>query len=96
MSFTNQIEVKENHDRHCSFSEIDKVILQAFANEPFSFLSDLARHAYLSKTIIRLCPTGSLGFTIRYLRWVPHRLSNAQKANKKDLSKQLFGLLENQ
>jgi hypothetical protein len=79
ISFTNPIEVEENQDRRSSFSENDEVILEAFANEPFSFLPDLARHAYLSKTIIRLYPKGSLGFTIRYLLWVPYRYQTLKK-----------------
>jgi hypothetical protein len=92
-SFTDTIEVKVNQDRPSSFSEIDETILKALDDGPFSSLHDLARHTSLSKTIIHRHLTGSYGLTIRHLRWVPHRLSNAQEENRYDLSAQLLGLI---
>jgi hypothetical protein len=37
-----------------------------------------------------------LGFQVRHLRWVLHRLSNAQKSNRAELSRTFLSLLTTQ
>jgi hypothetical protein len=65
-SFTDPIEMQENQDRYSSFYEIDKAILKALVDEPFSSLRDLSMHTYPFKTIIHryLTPSFVLPFGI--------------------------------
>ena len=76
--------------------EVDEAILKALADEPFSSVRELARHTCLSRTTVHRHLTCSLGFTVRHLRWVPHRLSDSQKTMRVTLSTELLRLLEQQ
>jgi hypothetical protein len=73
---------------------VDIAILGALADRPFSSVRELSRLTYLSRTTIHRHLTESLCFAIRYLRWIPHRLSDQQKAIRVNLSRELLRVLE--
>jgi hypothetical protein len=89
-------EMEEGEGEVSPVCEVDEVILKALADEPFSSVRELARHTCLSRTTVHRHLTCSLGFTVRHLRWVPHRLSDKQKTIRVTLSTELLRLLEQQ
>jgi hypothetical protein len=77
-------------------AEVDETILKALADEPFSSVRELEWHTCLSRTAVHRHLTRSLGFTVRHIRWVPHRLSDDQKRMRVSVSSELLRLLEQQ
>jgi hypothetical protein len=80
-------EDNEIQDQDTPIEEVDDAILQALADEPFSLVRKLACHTCLSRMMVHRYLTISSGFTIRYLRWVLHLLSDDQKRSRIDLSR---------
>jgi AraC-like DNA-binding protein len=93
LSFRGKTEEKEICDHDQPLDEVDEAILKAFADESFSSVRELSRHTCLSRTTVHRNFTCSLGFTVRHLRWVPHRLSPGQKAKRVSLSREGFRCL---
>jgi hypothetical protein len=54
----------------------------------------LSQLTHLSSTIVYRRLIQSLGFVARHLQWVPHALSDAQKGERVNLSRQLLRMLE--
>ena len=73
---------------------VDVAILGALSDRPFSSVRQLSRLTYLSRTTVHRHLTESLCFTVRYLRWILHRLSDQQKAIRVNLSRELLRVLE--
>jgi hypothetical protein len=63
-------------------NEPDEAILLALSKEPFASVRQLARRTHLHLSMVYDHHTHKLGFTVRYLRWVPHLLSEAVKHNR--------------
>jgi hypothetical protein len=61
---------------------IDKAILLAVAEESFSSFRRIASKTLTSRTAVYPHLVGSLGMTVKYLRWVPHRLSPQQNGSR--------------
>jgi hypothetical protein len=80
VAFTGQI---REHD-HC-----DQTILLASDEQPFASIRQLAQLSHLLRTTVHWCLTQSLRFQVRHLRWVPRRLSDVQKLNWVELSREL-------
>jgi hypothetical protein len=93
LSFPGKTEEDEIGDHGQPLDEVDEVILKTFADEPFSSVRELARHTCLSRTSVHRHLTCSLGFTVRHLRWIPHRLSPGQKAERVALSREFLSML---
>jgi hypothetical protein len=74
----------------------DEAILLALTEQPFASIRQLSRLTHLSRTTVYRRLTQSLGFHVRHLRWVPHRLSDAQKSNRVELSQRLLSMLTTQ
>jgi hypothetical protein len=66
--------------------DYDQPILLAVDEQPFGSIRQLARFTHLPRTTVDWCLTRLLGFQVRHLQWVPHRLSDAQKSNRVELS----------
>jgi hypothetical protein len=72
-------EASNAHDRK-PIEDADEANLSALNDSPFASVRQLSRPTHLHPMIVYHCLTQSTGFTARHLRWVPHALSDAQKA----------------
>jgi histone-lysine N-methyltransferase SETMAR len=95
------------HDAHCSplhqttlsvdvprsLDDSDQAILSALDENPFASVRQLSRLTHIPPTTVYRRLTQSLGFTARHLRWVPHALSQLQKAQRVELSRELLRTL---
>jgi hypothetical protein len=72
----------------------DQAILAALEDSLFVLVRQLSRLTHLPSTTVYHRLTQSLGFVARYLRWVPHALSDAQNGERVNLSGQLLRMLE--
>jgi hypothetical protein len=73
---------------------IDKVILQALNQTPFTSVRELANPMCISRVIAWRCLTRSLGLIVQHLHSVPHLLTDAQRQIRIDQSNELVRLLE--
>jgi hypothetical protein len=76
------------------FDDSDQAILIALEESSFASVRQLSRLTHLPSMTFYHCLTQSLGFVARHLRWVPHALSDAQKDERVNLSRQLLRMLE--
>jgi hypothetical protein len=77
-------------------NDSDEAILRALEEFPFSSVGQLSCAAHLPKTTVYRRLSEKLGLTARHLRWVPHRLSEAQKARRVQCSQSLLTRLRDQ
>jgi hypothetical protein len=70
---------------------IDHVILDALKTQPFSFIRELARLICIPTTTVHRHLTQLLGFVVKHLYWVPHILTDTEKARRPILSKRIMG-----
>jgi transposase len=66
----------------------DDSILDALDKQPFSSVRELAKLTYIPTTTVYWHLTRSLGFVVKHLHWVPHSLTDTQKAPRITLSNQ--------
>jgi hypothetical protein len=99
--------VRYLHDARCSPSsqrtasvemsgavdDSDEAILSSLDEKPFASMHQLSRLTHIPPTTVYRRLTNSLEFTARYLRWVPHARSHAQKTPRVELSRQLLRTL---
>jgi hypothetical protein len=76
--------------------DCDEAILLALNQQLFAPIRQFARITHLRKTMIHRRLTRPLGFHVRHLRWVLHRLSDTQQSNQIELSRTLLSLLTTQ
>jgi hypothetical protein len=69
---------------------IDDAILDAVDKQPFSSVKELAKLTCIPTTTVYGHLTRSLGFVAKHLRWVPHAMTDSQKARRITLSNQLL------
>jgi hypothetical protein len=72
----------------------DEAILSALDENPFASVHQLSPRTHIPTTTVYRRRTESLGFTARHLRWVPHALSEEQRAQRVDLSRELLRTLQ--
>jgi hypothetical protein len=72
----------------------DQAILAAPEDSPLALVRQLSRLTHLPSTTVYRRLTQSLGFVARYLRWVPHALSDLQNGERVNLSRRLLRILE--
>jgi hypothetical protein len=77
-------------------NQLDEAILLAFCEQPFASVRQLARRAHLHSSMVYDHLTHKLGFTVRYLHWVPHLLSEVDKHTRAQLLFELFEMLQHQ
>jgi hypothetical protein len=73
-------------------NESDEAILLVLSEKPFASVRRIHRHPSMAYDHL----THNLGFTIRYLRWVPHLLSEAGKHSRAQVLFELFEMLQHQ
>jgi hypothetical protein len=76
-----------------SCDSIDRAILQAFNEQPFSSLRQLAKRTLIPATTIRCHLVDKMGYKIKHCKCVPHRRSAAQKQTRVTISRSLLDLL---
>jgi hypothetical protein len=64
----------------------DQALLAALEDSPFALVRQFSRLTHLPSTTVYRRLTQWLGFVPRHLRWVAHALSDAQKAERVNLS----------
>jgi hypothetical protein len=69
---------------------IDDGILDALDKQSFSSFQEFAKLTCIPKTTVPRHLTSSLGFGVKNLHWVPHGLTEAQKARRVTLSNHLL------
>jgi hypothetical protein len=67
---------------------IDQAILGALEKQRFSSIRELAQLTCITAAPVHWHLTQSLGFVVKHLRWVPHRLTDTQKDERITLSNQ--------
>jgi hypothetical protein len=77
-----------------SIDDSNEAILLALTEQPFTSVRQLSRLTHLPSCTIYRRLMQSFGLHMRYLRWVPHRLTTAPKSNRIELSRQLLSMLE--
>jgi hypothetical protein len=77
-------------------NSVDAAILKALTDNPFASVPELSRLTYLSRSIVHRRLMESLGFTVRHLHWIHHRLSDDQKTIRVNLSRELLRVLQKQ
>jgi hypothetical protein len=70
--------------------------LLALSEGPFASVRQLAHRTHRHASTVYDSLTHKLGFTVRYLRWVPHLLSEADKHTRAQFSFELSELLHHQ
>jgi hypothetical protein len=81
-------------DAHSGIDNANQALLSALNKNQFASLRQLSRLTRTPPTTVYRHLTESLRLTVRHLRWVVRALSDAQKAPKVDLSRQLLRMLE--
>jgi hypothetical protein len=76
-----------------SCDPIDRAILQAVNEQPFSSLQQLAKRTLIPATMIRCHLFDSMGYEIKHCKCVPHGPSAAQKQTRVTISRSLLDLL---
>jgi hypothetical protein len=77
-------------------NESDEPILLALSKEPFASVRQLAHRTHQHPPTVFDHLTHKHGFPVRYLRWVPHLLSEADKHTQTQFSFELFEMLQHQ
>jgi hypothetical protein len=73
-------------------NESDEAILLALSEESFASVRQLAGRIHIHFSMVYGHFTHKLAFTVRYLCWVPHLLSEAEKYTRAQLSLKLFDM----
>jgi hypothetical protein len=63
-------------------NESDEAILLTLFEQPFASVPQLVPKTHIHSSTVYDHLMHKLGFTVRYLRWVPHFLSQANKHNR--------------
>jgi len=81
--------------RPSSTEGLADAIMEQLDEQPFSSLRTLALDLGYSRETIRLCLNNKIGFRWFMLRWVPHTLSEQQKQQRVQVSRQMLIQLRN-
>jgi hypothetical protein len=92
-SFPHSSESGEEEPEIGSCDPIDRVILQALNEQPFASLRQLAKRILIPVTTIRYYLVDRMWYKIKHYKWLPNRLSAAQKQTRVTISRSLLDLL---
>jgi hypothetical protein len=70
-----------------------QAILAALDELPFSSVRGLAKRTCIPPTPVYRWLTNSMRFIVKHLRWVPHKLNEAQLAARIQISNELLGIV---
>jgi hypothetical protein len=92
-SFPHSSESAEEEPGIRSCDPIDRAILQALNQQPFSSLRQLAKRTLIPAISIRYRLVDRMGYKIKHCKCVLHRLSAARKQTRVTVSRNLLDLL---
>jgi hypothetical protein len=95
-SFSNPKTRQPSENTVLILNESDETNLLALSEGPFASVWQLARRTYLRPSTVYDQVTHKFGFTVRYLRWAPHLLSEADKHTRAQLLFELFEMFQHQ
>jgi hypothetical protein len=72
---------------------IGNVFLQALDGEPFASLRRITKRTLIPMSTVRYRLVNKMTYKLKHCKWVPHRLSEAQKQTRVATSKRLLDLL---
>jgi hypothetical protein len=81
-------------EENLSLDDSNEAILLAPSEQPFTSIRQLSRLRHLLRSPVSRRLTQSIGFHMRHLRWVPLRLTTAQKSDRVELSRLVLSTLE--
>jgi hypothetical protein len=84
----------EQRDSDLPPDVVDNAILESFDQTPFASVHELVKATCIPCTTVWRRLRECLGFIVKHLHWVPHSLTDAQRQNQIDRSKELLRLLE--
>jgi hypothetical protein len=64
--------------------------LTALDDYQFSSVHDLTKKTYIPHTVVWQRLTHSIGFAVKYLRWLSHKLNDAKSVAKVQISNKLL------
>jgi anti-sigma factor ChrR (cupin superfamily) len=73
-----------------SANTIDNAILQALREQPFASLRQIAKRKMIPMSTVRHRLVNKMTYKLKYCKWFPHRLSEAQKETRVATSKRLL------
>jgi hypothetical protein len=76
------------------FDESNEAIFRAFTEHPLASIHQSLRLTHLLPTLVYRQLTQFFGFHVRYLRWIPHQLSDSQKSDRVERSRQFLCMFE--
>jgi hypothetical protein len=69
---------------------VDQIILAALEERPFLLMQELAKRTCVTFFTVHWRFTNSMGFVVKHLRWIPHKLNEAQLEARAHISNQLL------
>jgi hypothetical protein len=72
---------------------IDNTILQALDEHTFASLRQIAKRTLIPMSTVRYRLVNMMAYKLKHYKWIPHRLSEAQKQTRVATSKHLLDLL---
>jgi hypothetical protein len=96
LSFSSPKTLQSSESPSPILNELNETILLTLSAQPFASVRQLEPRIYLHPSTIYNHLTHKFGFTLRYLRWVPHLLSEADKHTRAQLLLELFEMLQHQ
>jgi len=81
-SFTGNSEASQIVEEKSSKILIQDAILSFLEDEPFASLRTIAKGTRIPKSTILYQLTYVMGWSIKHLRWIPHKLTDEQKQRR--------------
>jgi hypothetical protein len=72
---------------------IDNAILQALDEQPFGSFRQIAKRTLIPMPTVRYHLVNKMTYKLKHCKWIPHRLSEAQKQTRVATSKHVLDLL---
>jgi hypothetical protein len=89
-SFANASQLAPEEPDLGAADTIDNVILQALDEQPFASLRQIAKRTLIPMSTVRYRLVNKMIYKLKHSKWVPHKLSAAQKQTQVTTSKRLL------
>jgi hypothetical protein len=93
-SFANASHLAPEESDLGAVNTIDNAILQTLDEQPFVSLRQIAKRKLIPMSRVRYRLVNKMTYKLKHCKWVPHRLSEAQKQTRAATSKRLMDLLD--
>jgi hypothetical protein len=92
-SFANASHLAPEEPDFGAADTIDNATLQALDEQPFASLRQIAKRTLISMSTVRSRLVNKMTYKLKYCKWIPHRLSEAQKRTRVAPSKRFLDQL---